>query len=80
LGVLEWRLRVRINPSPRGEESASRIPAQSQLRALLPNHASRLMDVAKREDQLLDKISELLAANEVLREELRLAMECALVR
>jgi hypothetical protein len=39
-----------------------------------------VVDVAKREDQLLDKISELLAANEVLREELRLAMECALVR
>ena len=39
-----------------------------------------MVDVAKREDQLLDKISELLAANEVLREELRLAMECALVR
>jgi hypothetical protein len=39
-----------------------------------------VVDVAKREDQLLDKISELLAANEVLREELRLAMDVALSR
>lgn len=39
-----------------------------------------MVDVQKREDALLDKISDLLAENAQLREELRIAMECALVR
>lgn len=38
-----------------------------------------MVDVGKREDQLLDKISELMAEKKRLEEELRLAMECALV-
>jgi len=39
-----------------------------------------MVDVGKREDQMLDKISDLLAENAQLREDLKIAMECALVR
>ena len=39
-----------------------------------------MVDIAKREDAMLDRISELLTENALLREELRLAVEVALAR